>query len=104
MKYVLFALAALTLTGCTVATHRSGDYASLSILTDNYVRGDICKTFSISEEHELIRQLNNPDIDEILINDHLVEKYGKTSTMDCYLKVVEHYNDNADMLIKYMQE
>lgn len=104
MKYFLIALAALTLSGCTVATHSSGDYASLSILTDNYVRGDLCNTFSVNEEHELIRQLNDPNIETVLINDHLVRKYGKPATMDCYLKIIKQYNENSDLLIQYMKE
>ena len=104
MKYVLFGLAALTLTGCTVATHRSGDYASLSIMADNYIRGDICRTFSISEEHELIRQLNDPNIETVMISDHLVEKYGKIATLDCYTKIITHFNKSTQLLIESVEE
>ena len=104
MKYFLIALAALTLSGCTVATHSSGDYASLSILTDNYARGDICASFSIQEEHELIRQLQDPSIDVILIEDHLIEKYGKNVVVDCYAKVVEYHNNQLHKVMRVFNE
>ena len=104
MKYVLFALAALTLTGCTVATHRSGDYASLSILADNYARGDICTSFSIQEEHELLRQLQDTPLDVILIEDHLIDKYGKNVVVDCYAKIVEYHNKQLHKVMKVFDE
>ena len=104
MKYVLFALAALTLTGCTVATHRSGDYASISILADTYARGDICTSFSIQEEHELLRQLQDPSIDVILIEDHLIDKYGKNVVVDCYAKVVDYHNNQLHKVMRVFDE
>ena len=104
MKYVFFALAALTLTGCTVATHRSGDYASLSILADNYARGDICTSFSIQEEHELLRQLQDTSLDVILIEDHLIDKYGKNVVVDCYAKIVEYHNKQLHKVMKVFDE
>jgi len=100
MKYVLFGLLALTLTGCTVATHKSGDYASFSIMADNFARGDICTSFSIIEENELLRQLNDPSIDVLLIEDHLVEKYGKNVVVDCYVKIVDHHNNKLHKIVK----
>ena len=92
-------LAAALLTGCTVATHSSGDYASLTIATDTILRGEICKTFSLIEERELLRQLDDSSVNILMINDHLVNKYGTTATMDCYAKVVGHYNENTDQLL-----
>lgn len=104
MKYALFALAALTLTGCTVATHRSGDYASLSILADNYARGDICTSFSIQEEHELLRQLQDTSLNTILIEDHLIDKYGKNVVVDCYAKVVDYHNNQLHKVMRVFDE
>ena len=104
MKYVLFGLLAVTLSGCVVTSRNSeGDYTSLSILSDNLIRGDICNTFSLTEEHALLHELDNED-GEVQIKESLIEKYGRLAVIDCYGKIVDFHNSRSMHVIQEMKE
>jgi|DEB0MinimDraft_10_1074344.scaffolds.fasta_scaffold08929_1 hypothetical protein len=101
---IVLSLGALFLSSCTVTSKHGGDYASFSILTENVARGDICTTISLSEEHELLRQLQDDDIKVILIDDHLVKKYGKLSVMECYATIIGYHNRQAVKMLGEVRE
>ena len=91
----ILGLGALFISGCTVTSKRGSDYATLSVLTENTTRGDICRTISLREEHELLNQLRDDDQEVLLIDDALVSKYGKVAVMDCYATIIGFHNRQA---------
>ena len=101
---IVLSLGALFLSSCTVTSKHGGDYASFSILTENVARGDICKTISLREEHELLKQLRDDNLQVLLIDDHLVEKYGKVAVMDCYATIIGFHNRQAVKMLGEVRE
>ena len=104
MKYLLLGLVAVTFTGCTVTSQTGGDYASFSLLTETTVRGDICSSFSLAEEHRLLAELSDTSIDEIMIEEKLVKKYGQNVVLDCYVKIVDFHNDQLNKIVESIDE
>ena len=98
-NFILIGLGAVLLTGCTVTSKSGGDYASLSILSDSINRGKICKAISISEENELLNQLEDDSTEVLMIDNHLVEKYGKLTTMECYTNIISFHNRQAAKML-----
>ena len=103
-NFIILSLGALFLSSCTVTSKSGGDCATFSVLTENVARGDICRTFSIREEHELLHQLEDDNQEVILIDDHLVKKYGKNAVTDCYAKIIAFHNRQAVKMIREIRE